>query len=1431
MRILLRAAMCGLAIVCVGGAIGFWLITQSWFIAWRVTPELQRKLGGDVTIGKTEYLGDWKIAFTDVTLRARGIKGDAGQIAKIDRVTVAIDWSRPIRWGMRVASVEVDGGLLRASEDLHESGQMNFSALTPVWERRPILDAPPPPRVQLRNTAIEFGTHDSNGFYRAERLLVAGEMNPLPNSQKLYTFQLSETDEYGQGIINGITMRGELNAETNEWHSSIDGLDLDQRLWRMSPGVVRALWDRMELQGRVDKVTMTWHTDSTYQLKLDIDNVDLTLPLGTIDWARYRDGKIENVTQRPRMHFSDGVISITQNALELEELVGKLRGSDDTEEIVAVPYRINFKLSDLPSPDWSDREKWMDNVVRYAPFSLHYSTEDLRLQRMEDGQAPAVDLPHFVANVLEKFQVTDWMLTTQLDVQRGPAPRDAQGQLLQVAPRVNGTAYLHQATGRYQKFPYLLTDVDAYLQFDNDRVIVHSLTGRGSGEARLRLSGEITPPGNDAAVSLQLTGTNVPVDARLREALHGHELEAFDMMFNRPAFDSLAAAGFIPDDAAIARGRVSLERAVQQLQALQSPDRNAVEGDALRMQQLEQEIAQWTRFVEAGSFQLGGVIDLELKINRAFGNDQPTTTTGAITVQQVGLLYKDFPYPLRITGGTLDWMMDRVRIVPDAQGKGLTLATPGGGHGTVTGELVIGEVGGSQHIAPNLNIAISDDTFNDAVYAAIPLTERERHMLPEGQRWPGGVYSNVARLLKGVGLIGSAEYRGRIAQSASGTIDYEFDITLRDCEARPNDGLSNAIGVHDAIWPPGYQLHEVAGSLRITQDLITVSNITGRSDTGSLAVNGTVTQHNGDLVSAFDFDIQNLPIGPYLLNVLSESQTAQAADVWSIYQPAGAFDARVEFRVAGETPQTVAIELQPRDVSILLHNQRINLNRTDGQLRLQNGLVDFQHLTLGVSTEQGVSDGLLTLHGTCDTRPAAEKLALRGAWSNGRLESATVEHALRKVASAGLVEQYEACAPAGLFDAEFSVTASADAPAEWWVSLSPRIVNLTWNERAVKTSFEQGSLVVEPNQIVVQSLRGWHADGNFSIDGSIALKPVVDAQLQVSHVGNIRSDLMEALLPPVARSALDAIAYDDGAGSTITRATLGLTQVGEGDDDLRIVFAGPIRINRASFVGGVKFTDVDAQFDLNLAAEPGMPIVFHGSAAVDHARAMGQTISDGTAEFGLSTDGLAFQLTSFHADAGVGAITATATSELQDDGRYSAMVDMVDVPVGRFSAGDALTDAVDSAAVIKEEGGGVWGSLSLAGTHGQPESRTGRGMVRIVGGTAMNVPLLMQVVQAAQLIAPLGGDIDFGEAQFYINGNQVVFDRILFENNMKYDNVFQLIGEGTMTFDTLNLDTRFRSRGGLPIVRDIMGGLGDILYVIEVTGPLNDPKSRLVPLP
>ena len=91
---------------------------------------------------------------------------------------------------------------------------------------------------------------------------------------------------------------------------------------------------------------------------------------------------------------------------------------------------------------------------------------------------------------------------------------------------------------------------------------------------------------------------------------------------------------------------------------------------------------------------------------------------------------------------------------------------------------------------------------------------------------------------------------------------------------------------------------------------------------------------------------------------------------------------------------------------------------------------------------------------------------------------------------------------------------------------------------------------------------------------------------------------------------------------------------------------------------------------------------------------------------------------------------------------------------------------------------------------------------------------------------PISGSLDFADVAFYITGDRVVFDRLSLECP-----TLQLLGEGEMDFNSLELDLRFKTRGTLGLVRDVVAQISDRLLAIVVTGTLSDPKVTIVPLP
>ena len=111
------------------------------------------------------------------------------------------------------------------------------------------------------------------------------------------------------------------------------------------------------------------------------------------------------------------------------------------------------------------------------------------------------------------------------------------------------------------------------------------------------------------------------------------------------------------------------------------------------------------------------------------------------------------------------------------------------------------------------------------------------------------------------------------------------------------------------------------------------------------------------------------------------------------------------------------------------------------------------------------------------------------------------------------------------------------------------------------------------------------------------------------------------------------------------------------------------------------------------------------------------------------------------------------------------------------------------------------------------------------------MPIMLRLAQILQLTLPFGGDLNYADAEFYIAGEMLYFEELVFENTVLDYAPLQLLGSGTLDLKSFELDLKFQARGGLMLVRDVIGSLGDQLLGIEITGPLSDPQANIIALP
>jgi hypothetical protein len=262
--------------------------------------------------------------------------------------------------------------------------------------------------------------------------------------------------------------------------------------------------------------------------------------------------------------------------------------------------------------------------------------------------------------------------------------------------------------------------------------------------------------------------------------------------------------------------------------------------------------------------------------------------------------------------------------------------------------------------------------------------------------------------------------------------------------------------------------------------------------------------------------------------------------------------------------------------------------------------------------------------------------------------------------------------------------------------------------------------------------------------------------------------------------------------------------------------------------------------DLRIDHIPGQSARVSVDFDLDEARALGQRLRDVEASVSIPRDGVAVELRAMRARIGDGVVSAEATVGLGERRAYRAHVQLVDVPLEAFRLIEAAAPGADreaaegfaSADSSRRPKGRLFGDVHIGGDRGAPDSRYGRGGGRVIDGALAEIPLTFNLLQMLQFNIPAEG-LNYAEADFYVDGEQVVFEELYFEDRIgqagEHANL-TLDGVGALNLDTMALNFRFSSRSGLVGLREIFGGIGDQLAAIVVTGPLDNPEVGLAPV-
>jgi hypothetical protein len=1454
-----RSLILVVAVLCLLGGGAMWYVLRPSFLISQIRPELEQRLGGDVRIGTMHYLGAGRFSLEHFSLHARGLPDEAARVAAVAYAELGIDLGELLHGRLELIELELDGVDIRLSQAVDDDQLFNFMHLDPIW---PAGDGPPilPPQVRIRSARIERGTHDATAYTPTRARNVAGQMYPIRDlDEGWYSVELGEVDDRGIGMgDDGILVRGQWNALSYEFVARIDGLELDDETYAMCPASAQFWWDRMQLEGNVGAVVAQYLHDQPFSVEFEVDDVSMTLPVETEGiWARYQQGRIVPERGLPRMKVGSGRIRLGTDRLKLENMHGELRSATEDDTLIGVPYRFSLEITDLPTLDkfrWPQREQWVDEVLAAVPFRMDFELEDFHLHGRQPVDDPAIELPVVVADVLERFSITDWVLSSEITVSRAPATIDDQGALVPQPIESSGKAYISQASARYVEFPYPLTGIDAYLEFENDVLTIHYLEGRGSNDGRLRISGTVSPLNNYPKVDLTLTASNLPLDDRLANAMGQRQREALQSFLDQDAFQRMLDAGVLADVQYIERTRQESVRLATQIAALRAQGAATEEQDATiaaSIADLRRRQQRLLRVVENGAFTMGGTVNLDLNILRTEGQGESTDTIGTVEMNRIGVVVRHFPYPFTILSGSIELLRDGVRIIDAGESGdagGLHVVTTAGGTGYLTGTVRSRRNSqGQSVIEPDLHIRVVDDVVNDNLVEVIsglsePQATAPIRIDPDDASQES---FSASDLFRSIDLAGDLDYVGDVVSNEQGDTEYEFTISLANGSARPTPRLTELIGGMGLVLPDGFALAEVSGLLRVTHDRIELVQFEAEHPAGEVFAVGRIEPGKTGSETTLSLRMNDLPLGEYLIRLLPEAQARQTRELWDKYDPAGSFNTELRIHTGAQSSE-LAVVFEPGDIIARIGEHDMHIHREHGRLLVRGTEIQLDDLALRISRDN-VPHGVVRLNGVYGAPVNTDDpttLRIHGAWENGQFDSPIILETLRLLGAQDELERYVTAQPHGVFDAIFNYdSATTMEPSRYALTIQPRSIALTIDGTQLAADMTPTSRIrFQPDRIELMDVAGRHADGLFAVGGTVYLDPPVRMDLNLDYQGYVLASEGRALLPQRVEEIFDAIEFREHQPTHISNLALQLRrrqpaeiQAEPDAADWIVDLHGDIITTAARIKTGIEVDDLTGCWTIDLKVNPTHAPRLNVKAELNSLNVFNTALSEARVTLHLNDAADHLVLESLRASTHGGTLAANGRVDLANRA-YSLNVGAVGVGLtgllGSVEDEESGHEPASDVQPMMAGDGQIWARLSLSGQHDHPEARRGRGAVRVIGDELGEIPFALRLSQVLQFSLSFDDQWDYADADFYIDGNRLVMDRILFESTVD-DRVaqLQLLGQGEVDLDSMQLLARFRSRGGVMILRDIIGGIGDQLYQIELFGQLKDPRSRVVALP
>lgn len=890
-RRLLRIAGWLVLGVLLGAALGGWWFTRPAALIGYASSAIHKKTGGTVVIDDAHLSWGGELRLMGVRVRAPGVEGEAGRVLRADRIAIELEVAPLLSGEVKLRRLEVERPTVYVTEDL-DAGSFIFSRLRPEPDKDERRDAPP--EVVLHGGRVIVGELSGGAYHQRGDLALEGAFTRDPEDAEAFDFTLRQR----------LAAADSTNPHAAPVSDDPDGVTGDSL--ESEPAVMAGSGDGAVLTGRVSLKPLA--------VRVRLDRLGFgpesrgLLPRVVLRWWDRLDprGEVPSVVAS---FDSDAAGRLTFRSAELlvEDLSLDLPFGLDpayTPRMERVTGRLVVEGDRLRV----DHLTGLIEGVRYAidgwaaldpegPLELTVVTEPFTV--------PAE--PVYVFAIPPKLRLAfDRFAPRGRFQSRATLRRSEEGELL-----YDGVLEVLDASLVYEKFPLAVEGVRGRVRFARspdpeggppvERVELDRMTGRGPSGGTWELAGTVLYPGKRADVDLTLAAHGVPLDEVLLAAFKEEHRKVIEAFVDRRAMERLRAGG----------------------------------ATGVRV------------------FELGGPVHGEFRLRRERGLERPTRLWGQVQLAGLGVVLKDWPYPLRVTGGTLELEPEAVVV------HGLTFRGLTGGTGTVSGR--VDRVAEGRY-DPDLDITAAKLPVDALLLGTVP------------EPWD--------QTLTDLRLSGEVAASGRVFADEAGRLDFHLDASLDDADARPFGG--------------GFPLEHLVGKFTLTRHSLELTRATGQAvgqgtgdavvgDGGQtrVSISGGATWGRLPRRHAFRVRLDDLALSPDVLDLMPDDLDARATllDLFEQHHPAGHLDAEVSWRGGADAEATWGLELEPRHFAFDYEGERVNLAKLKGRVAARPGVLEFEDVSGEFDGGDGEVSGLVGL-----SRPLTASLNFKGkidTWREG----------------------------------------------------------------------------------------------------------------------------------------------------------------------------------------------------------------------------------------------------------------------------------------------------------------------------------------------------------------------------------------------------------------------------------------------------------------